>query len=152
MQASLRMSPLASPLLFVCARRMSTDEIIPLVEAFLVIEQPRQRLGHWTQALAALDSPMAPPLASIVAYYDPGNDQALLCLRYDSMALGPTRLEFVVEVALLSEVGMIQPAELSDFERRRFQRRPDDLAGAGQRFRLGRQHHLHRLIRLERGR
>ncbi|MEP6865302.1 MAG: PilZ domain-containing protein [Deltaproteobacteria bacterium] len=92
----------------------------PLVEAYLLIEQPRQRLGHWTQALAALDSPAAPPLASVVALYDPTTDQALLNLRYDELALGPQKLEFVIEVALLAEVGMIQPAELSEGERRRF--------------------------------
>lgn len=92
----------------------------PLVEAYLLVDQPRQRLGHWTQALAALDSPEAPPLASVVALYDPASDQAILNLRYDELALGPAKLEYVVEVALLAEIGMIQPAELSDGERRRF--------------------------------
>ena len=91
-----------------------------LIEAYLLIEQPRQRLGHWTQTLAALDSPMAPALAHVTALYDPTSDQALLALRYDEMALGPQRLQFVVEVALLAEVGMIQPSELSEVERRRF--------------------------------
>ncbi len=92
----------------------------PLVEAFLVIEQPRQRLGHWSGALAALDSAMAPPLASVSAYYDPTSDQALVNLRYDDIALGTSGLSFIVEVALLAEIGMIQPAELSDGERKRF--------------------------------
>jgi hypothetical protein len=91
-----------------------------LVEAYLLIEQPRQRLGHWCQALAALDSPMAPPLAAVTALYDPTSDQALLALRYDEIALGEQKLQFVVEVALLAEVGMIQPSELSEAERRRF--------------------------------
>ncbi len=91
-----------------------------LVDAYLLIEQPRQRLGHWTQALAALDSPVAPPLAAVTALYDATSDQALLALRYDELALGDQRLQFVVEVALLAEVGMIQPRELSEVERRRF--------------------------------
>lgn len=91
-----------------------------LVEAYLLIEQPRQRLGHWCQALAALDSPMAPPLAAVNALFDPTSDQALLALKYDPVALGDARLSFVVEVALLAEVGMIQPDELSEVERRRF--------------------------------
>ena len=95
-------------------------DMTPLVEAYLLIEQPRQRFGHWSHALGALDSPAAPPLASVVALYDPTTDQAVLNLRYDELALGPQKLEFVVEVALLAEVGMIQPAELSDGERRRF--------------------------------
>jgi hypothetical protein len=100
--------------------RTAISDMTPLVEAYLLIEQPRLRLSHWTQMLAALDSPAAPPLASVVALYDPTTDQAILNLRYDELALGPNKLEFVVEVALLAEVGMIQPGELSDGERRRF--------------------------------
>ena len=97
------------------------DESQPgLVEAFLLIEQPRQRIGHWTQALAALDSAMAPPLAAVHAFYDPIADQALLELRYDALALEAGKLGFVVEVALLAEVGMVQPSELSEGERTRF--------------------------------
>jgi hypothetical protein len=87
------------------------------VEAFLLIEQPRQRLGHWTRALSALDSPDAPPIASIVAYYDPTSDQALLDLHYDAAS---ANMKFVLDVALLAEVGMVQPAELSEGERVRF--------------------------------
>src|SRR5664279_6481068 len=100
--------------------RTAISDMTPLVEAYLLIEQPRLRLSHWTQMLAALDSLAAPPLASVVALYDPMMDQAILNLRYDELALGPNKLEFVVEVALLAEVGMIQPGELSDGERRRF--------------------------------
>jgi hypothetical protein len=95
-------------------------ELTPLVEAYLLIDQPRQRVGHWTSVLAALDSSAAPPLAAVIAYYDPTTDQSLINLRYDELALGPHRLEYVVEVALLAEIGMIQPAALSDLERRRF--------------------------------
>jgi hypothetical protein len=95
--------------------------ILPsLVDAYLVLEQPRQRLGHWSQALAGLDSPNAPPLASVTAYYDPTCDQALLGLRYDELALGAEKLGFLVEVALLAEIGLVQPAELSEGERKRF--------------------------------
>jgi hypothetical protein len=103
--------------LFVRARM---GELTPLVEAYLLIDQPRQRVGHWTDVLAALDSSAAPPLAAVIAYYDPTTDQSLINLRYDELALGPNRLEYVVEVALLAEIGMIQPAALSDLERRRF--------------------------------
>src|SRR5690242_3713698 len=96
---------------------MTADD--PILEAYLLIEQPRQRLGHWTQALAALDTPAAPPLAAIVARYDPTCDQAVLELSYDALALGPGGLGVVVEVALLAEVGMIQPRQLSEGERKR---------------------------------
>src|SRR5262249_49543633 len=105
-----------------CARAMQLQDesSSKLIEAFLLIEQPRQRIGHWTQALAALDSAMAPPLAALHAYYDPIADQALLTLRYAAETIGETKLGFVIEVALLAEVGMVQPAELSDGERARF--------------------------------
>ena len=92
----------------------------PLVEVYLLVEQPRQRLSHWSQALAPLDSADAPPLATVDAYYDPSSNQAIFGLRYDELALGPERLGFLVEIARLTEVGMIQPAELSEGDRRRF--------------------------------
>ncbi|HEX2686642.1 MAG TPA: PilZ domain-containing protein, partial [Kofleriaceae bacterium] len=99
---------------------MSSRVFQPLVEVFLLVEQPRQRLSHWTAALAPLDSPDAPPMATIDAYYDPTSNQAIFGLRYDELALGPSRLGFLVDLALLVEVGMIQPAELSEAERGRF--------------------------------
>jgi hypothetical protein len=92
----------------------------PLVEVFLLVEQPRQRLSHWSQALAPLDGPDAPPIAAVDAYFDPASNQAIFGLRYDERALGPARLGYIVEIALLAEVGMIQPAELSEGDRRRF--------------------------------
>lgn len=92
----------------------------PLVEVFLLVEQPRQRLSHWTQALAPLDGVDAPPVATVDAHYDPTSNQAIFGLRYDELALGPTRLSYIVEVALLAEIGMIQPAELMEADRERF--------------------------------
>jgi hypothetical protein len=99
---------------------MQSRSFSPLIEAFLIIEQPRQRLSHWITTLAPLDSDRAPPLATITAHWDPVTDHALLGLRYDELALGPTKLEYVVQLALLAEIGMIQPAELAEGERRRF--------------------------------
>jgi hypothetical protein len=99
---------------------MPSRVLQPLVEVFLLVEQPRQRLSHWSQALAPLDGEDAPPVASVDAYFDPRSNQAIFGLRYDELALGPGRLGFIVEVALLAEIGMIQPAELSDGDRRRF--------------------------------
>lgn len=97
-----------------------SSEYQALIEAYLVIDQPRQRLSHWTRALGPLDDGRAPPLAAISAFYDPASDQALIGLRYDELALGSERLAFVIEIALLAEIGMIQPAELTDGDRRRF--------------------------------
>ncbi len=98
---------------------MQAHEFPPLVEAFLIIEQPRQRLSHWTQALGPLDDKRAPPLAAVNGFYDPTCDQAVLGLRYDELALGVERLSYVVEVALLAGIGMIQPSELSEADRQR---------------------------------
>lgn len=88
--------------------------------AFLVIEQPRQRLTHWCTALSPLDDPKAPSFASVTAHYDPVLDQALIALRYEAANLGDHGLAFLVELALLAEVGVIQPAELSEGDRKRF--------------------------------
>jgi hypothetical protein len=99
---------------------MPSRVTLPLVEVFLLVEQPRQRLSHWSQAMAPLDDAAAPVLASVDAYYDPASNQAIFGLRYDEHALGPTGMSYLVEVALLAEIGMIQPAELSDGDRRRF--------------------------------
>lgn len=92
----------------------------PLVDAYLIVDQPRQRLSHWSQALAPLDDPRAPALAAVTAYYDPQLDQALIGVRYDELALGERKLGFVVEIALLAEIGMIQPLELTEGDRKRF--------------------------------
>src|SRR6266567_4737491 len=91
----------------------------PLVEVFLLVEQPRQRLSHWSQALAPLDDAAAPALVSVDAYHEPKANLAIFGLRYDELTLGE-RLGYVVEVTLLAEIGMILPAELSDGDRRRF--------------------------------
>lgn len=107
---------MASRLLLVCANEMS----LPLIEAFLVIDQPRQRLSHWCTALSPLDDRSAPPFATVIAYYDPTTDEALVGLRYDTLTIGDNGLAFLVEIALLAEIGMIQPAELSAGDRRRF--------------------------------
>ncbi|MDX2088413.1 MAG: PilZ domain-containing protein [Kofleriaceae bacterium] len=90
------------------------------MEVFFVVDQPRQRLSHWMQALGPLDDQRAPEIECVDAYYEPTTDQALLGVRYDEAALGREGLAFLMEIALLSEIGMIQPAQLSDGDRRRF--------------------------------
>src|SRR5262245_24205860 len=90
---------------------------LQIVEVFLLIEQPRQRLGHWSQMLAALDAANAPKTCAIVAYYDPTCDQALLDLQYDARVAD---IRYVSGVAKLAEVIMVEPCELSEGERARF--------------------------------
>ena len=87
------------------------------VEAFLLIEQPRQRLSFWSQTLAALDAQGAPRTTAIVAYYDPTCDQALLDLQYDARS---ANMAYVADVARIAEIVMVQPGELSEGERVRF--------------------------------
>ncbi|CAN5731823.1 hypothetical protein BH11MYX3_BH11MYX3_41350 [soil metagenome] len=94
--------------------------VMPLFEAFLIIDQPRQRLSHWCAVLSPLDDPSAPPLTTATVHYDPTMDQALIGLRYDAIAVGEHGLGFLVELALLAEIGMVQPAELSEGDRGRF--------------------------------
>jgi hypothetical protein len=86
------------------------------IEVFLLIEQPRQRLGHWSKALATLDAPEAPKLGAIHAYYDATSDQALIEMRYDN----GVDIPFVVDVAIRAEVGMVQPHELGEVDRMKF--------------------------------
>lgn len=99
---------------------MQTRVYPPLVEAFLILEQPRQRLSHWSKTLSALDDDRVPSVATVTAYYDASCDQALVGLRYNEFALGHERLAFVIELALIAEIGMIQPSELSEDDRHRF--------------------------------
>lgn len=98
---------------------MGSDER-PVVEAFLLVDAPSQRLSYWTKALAALDSPQAPPLANVIALYDAHADQAVLSLRYHASPRDPAPLAFVGDIAMVAEVGLIQFGELSSRERQRF--------------------------------
>jgi len=99
---------------------MSSRGYPALIEVFLLVDQPRQRLSHWSRALAPLDETIAPPLATVDAYFEPASNQAIFGLRYDEAALGPARLSLLTEVTVLAEIATIHPAELSDGDRRRF--------------------------------
>jgi len=99
---------------------MSRSDERSLVEAFLLVDAPRQRLSHWTNALAALDSPGAPPLATVTARYDAHADQAVLSLYYRATPSDPAPLSFVDDVAALAEAKLIQLVGLSSRERLRF--------------------------------
>jgi len=99
---------------------MSSRGFPALIEVFLLVDQPRQRLSHWSRALAPLDEALAPPLATVDAYFEPASNQAIFGLRYDEATLGPARLSLLSEVTMLAEIATIQPAEMSDGDRRRF--------------------------------
>lgn len=91
-----------------------------LAEVFLLIEHPRQRLEHWLEVLAGFDARHAPPISSVVTYYNDRSGEALLNLQYDAERFDAAARQYVVSVAVVAEVGMIQPNELSDDERERF--------------------------------
>jgi hypothetical protein len=95
--------------------RVSTSQ----VEVFLLVEQPRQRVSHWTRALAPLDEDRTPPPDSVDAFYELPTNLAIFRLRYDEAALGPERLSRILEVTVLAEVSVIHPADLSNADRRR---------------------------------
>lgn len=92
----------------------------PVVEAFLLVDAPSQRLSYWSKALAALDSPEAPPIAEVIALYDAHADQAVLSLRYRANQGDPAPLSYVADIAMVAEVGLIRFGELSSRERQRF--------------------------------
>jgi hypothetical protein len=92
----------------------------PLVEVFLLVDQPRQRVSHWTRALAPLDDAKTPRPATVDAYFDHNANQAIFGLRFEDAALIHDGLRVLSKLAVLTEIVMIQPAELSEAERRRF--------------------------------
>ncbi len=110
---------MASPLLLASGGMYSRDSQ-GVIEAYLVIEQPRQRHSHWSAVLSRLDDRRAPQLAGVTGFYDAATDQALIGLRYDEAKVGRDGLASVVQLALLEEIGMIQPAELTQGDRHRF--------------------------------
>ena len=95
--------------------RVSTSQ----VEVFLLVEQPRQRVSHWTRALAPLDEDRTPAPERVDVYYELPTNLAIFRLRYDEAALGPDHLRRVLEVAVLAEISIIHPADLSEGDRRR---------------------------------
>ena len=92
--------------------------IMPIVETFLLIEQPRQRLGHWMQC-SLRSTLQAPRDVRVVAYYDPTCDQALLDLQYDAVSRH-MRLTCVVSSRSSPRSSWSLPSELSEGERARF--------------------------------
>ncbi len=89
-----------------------------ILDTFLVLELPRQRASHWSQALSPLDDPDAPVITSIAAFYDAQRDQALIGLRFSELATDAPA--YVTKVTRLAEIGLIQLAALSGPDRQRF--------------------------------
>ncbi len=88
---------------------------------YLVLDQPRQRYTHWVEALAPLTGPGAPPPLQVDAYFVAMEDRALLALWY--LAGDGEAAALVSEVTRLGEIYVIDPACLSDPDRRILQDR-----------------------------
>lgn len=93
---------------------------LPLVEVFLLVEQPRQRLSHWSLALSPFDDPGAPAIVTVDAHFDPTTNQAIFTVRYAEAAFDADALKRITDIATFVEITVIPPHELSDAERRRF--------------------------------
>ncbi len=83
---------------------------------YLVLDQPRQRLSHWVQALAPLAELGAPQPLRVDGYYLAGEDRALLGLWF---LTGDTEASaLVAQVARLAEISLIDPSQLAEPDRR----------------------------------
>ncbi|MEZ4363960.1 MAG: PilZ domain-containing protein [Kofleriaceae bacterium] len=83
---------------------------------YLVLDQPRQRCSHWVEALSPLVAPGAPMPLQVDTYFLASEDRALLGLWYGGDGAATSAL--VAEVARLAEIYVIDPACLSDPDRR----------------------------------
>lgn len=83
---------------------------------YLVLDQPRQRLSHWVQALAPLAELSAPQPLRVDGYYLASEDRALLGLWF---LTGDTEAAaLVAQVARLAEISLIDPSQLAEPDRR----------------------------------
>lgn len=83
---------------------------------YLVLDQPRQRITHWVEALAPLGAPGSPPPLQVDAYFVAAEDRALLGLWYQ--AGDAVAAALVAEVTRLAEIYVIDPACLAEPDRR----------------------------------
>lgn len=83
---------------------------------YLVLDQPRQRITHWVEALAPLGAPGSPPPLQVDAYFVAAEDRALLGLWYQ--AGDAVAAALVAEVTRLAEICVIDPACLAEPDRR----------------------------------
>lgn len=91
-----------------------------LVEVFLLVPQPRQRVTHWLTLLAPLSNGPYVPYYEVALFYAQPSDTAYLRLRYDERQLGRGRLAFVFELAQLAEIRALEPSAWPTAERTRF--------------------------------
>src|SRR5207248_4033950 len=92
----------------------------PLYEIFLVLEPLRARAGELIGQLDPLLAPAAPAIRGVDLYYRRASDVALVALRYDERTFTREQLAYVVELAGGAGLPLLDPARMSEGDRRGF--------------------------------
>ncbi len=92
----------------------------PLYEIFLVLEPLRVRARELFAQLAPLHDVGAPPVRGVDLYYRRSSDVALVALRYDERTFTREPLAFVVDLAGGAGIPLLDPARMSEGDRRGF--------------------------------
>lgn len=92
----------------------------PTYELFLVVDHPRRILAEVCALLDRHEDLPIPPQLGADAYYRAATDVALLALRFDERRLSHRDLEELEQLAVGAGLALLDPARLSDIDRRRF--------------------------------
>jgi hypothetical protein len=92
----------------------------PLYEIFLVLEPLRPRAHELFTLLAPLHEAGAPHVCGLDLYYRRSSDVALVALRYDERTFTRERLNFVIDLATGAGIPLLDPARMSEGDRRGF--------------------------------
>jgi hypothetical protein len=91
-----------------------------VLEVFLILDQPLQRLSHWVTALARLSAPDVAPYNQVELFYEVSSERAYVRLLYDQRQVGKDKLQFLIDCAELAEIRMLEPSTWPLAERTRF--------------------------------
>jgi hypothetical protein len=92
----------------------------PTYELFLVVDHPRRVLSEVCALLDRHEDLPIPPQLGADAYYRAATDVALLALRFDERRLSHRDLDEIEQLAVGAGLALLDPARLSDTDRRRF--------------------------------
>ncbi|HTJ41510.1 MAG TPA: PilZ domain-containing protein [Kofleriaceae bacterium] len=92
----------------------------PLYELFLVLEPLRPRARELFTILEPLHQAGAPLVRGVDLYYRRSSDVALIALRYDERTFTRERLQFVIDLATGAGIPLLDPARMSEGDRRGF--------------------------------
>jgi len=94
----------------------------PTYELFLILEPLRRGFRRLCKAVESLATDDAPGLLGTDIYYRATTDVALLALRFDERALTYKQLTWVLDYAAGAAIPVLDPAKLSETDRRQFYR------------------------------